>query len=629
MSIVAQHRRSNRQENQRGQDSLISVLRVVSLRQCQELRDRMKREGFHHQPTRPTTSPRPASRRRQSVLTPLTLPASTEDFTSDVATMTRVKTESNVYDSLNRLIERTVTVGNSTTTHTAYIHDGSRIVGELDIAGAAVTTGGVTHTPAVVTRINLLAPRGELLSTNQANSGLATQPTETLWAYADQSGTVTTWGRFDANGDIDLRHERFDTFGHVTAAYGSTTAVLVKAETIFQGMRRKSVTELFEANGRLYDPVNNRFTTQGPVSPESPNPYLLGNNDPLNKGRDWSGIEGPDPYSNWLYRGVGEANRVVMGDQFLMQDEYSAEWAFGAGFVVAALASLALAPAELTLGSAVLLGGAAGAIDYATTYGVAKALDRTNSVTWRSDQFATYMAGGAIGGGVFHGAATGVGVAARGAWNAGLREATFAGVAAAGIRLGVLSHEIATIAARTSAAGRSMLQTSVGWARVAYVNARAFSSRILSPRGPAALYWHGTKEGVEAAFQRGLFAHGTGSGSKFWATNQKHLNAWTEFLIGGNTNIDSLIPFRTSTKGGFQATYRLTPDEAHHFRRAWGVEYSWNPYQWYKGAVGQFYYHPGIVSWAQRGIELGRAAGISTIIGGGVWGGDKLLNWRD
>ena len=148
-----------------------------------------------------------------------------------------------------------------------------------------------------------------------------------------------------------------------------------------------------------------------------------------------------------------------------------------------------------------------------------------------------------------------------------------------------------------------------------------------APRGGPTLYWHGSTEGVEAATRNGLFAHGTGSGSKFWATTRGKQGALTEILIGGNRNIDSLIPFRTSTKGGFESVYKLTAEEASHFSRAWGFRYSANPYQWYKGAIGQYVYSPGTISWAQRGTELGRAGAITTIIGGGLWAGTEVIDW--
>ncbi|MEJ7593341.1 MAG: RHS repeat-associated core domain-containing protein [Planctomycetaceae bacterium] len=149
----------------------------------------------------------------------------------------------------------------------------------------------------------------------------------------------------------------------------------------------------------------------------------------------------------------------------------------------------------------------------------------------------------------------------------------------------------------------------------------------LSPRRGPTLYWHGSTEGVGAATRNGLFAHGTGNGSKFWATTRGEQGALTEILVGGNRNIESLIPFRTSTKGGFESVYRLTAEEASHFSRAWGFSYSFNPWQWYKGVIGQYVYHPGSVSWAQRGLEARRGL---TITGAGVGGAiivDQGIEW--
>ena len=73
---------------------------------------------------------------------------------------------------------------------------------------------------------------------------------------------------------------------------------------------------------------------------------------------------------------------------------------------------------------------------------------------------------------------------------------------------------------------------------------------------------------------------------------------------------------RTS-KGGFDAVYRLTDREARHFSRAWGPDYSWNVYQWYKGLIGQYVYDPRpYVPWAQRVTELKRLGAITGLVAG-------------
>jgi hypothetical protein len=62
--------------------------------------------------------------------------------------------------------------------------------------------------------------------------------------------------------------------------------------------------------------------------------------------------------------------------------------------------------------------------------------------------------------------------------------------------------------------------------------------------------------------------------------------------------------------------YTLTEEEAALFRRAWGPDYSWNPYNWYKVGIGQFYYRPNSVGWGTRMIALGKGTGITVVIGG-------------
>ncbi len=106
-------------------------------------------------------------------------------------------------------------------------------------------------------------------------------------------------------------------------------------------------------------------------------------------------------------------------------------------------------------------------------------------------------------------------------------------------------------------------------------------------------------------------------------------NRFTRWLIGGKTNVDSLIPFRTSTQGNFDAVYKLTGAEASQFSRAWGFQYSRNPYQWYKGSLfGQStYMQNGVASWAQRATELQRASIITGSVGGLTWGALQAHEW--
>ena len=160
-----------------------------------------------------------------------------------------------------------------------------------------------------------------------------------------------------------------------------------------------------------------------------------------------------------------------------------------------------------------------------------------------------------------------------------------------------------------------------------FVEAALKSKRILAPNsGGKNLFWHGSAEGVENATKNGLFAHGTGNGSKFWATSRGEQGKLTEILIGGNYNIVAKPPF-VQYKGGFGSVYKLSAEEASHFNKAWGFQYSWNPYQWYKGVSGQYYFHPGTVSWAQRATELKRGAAITTAIGVTTWGLVELNDW--
>ena len=138
-----------------------------------------------------------------------------------------------------------------------------------------------------------------------------------------------------------------------------------------------------------------------------------------------------------------------------------------------------------------------------------------------------------------------------------------------------------------------------------------FGRSSLAARGGVDLYWHGSLTGVARRSASGIFVDGPGNGGLFWATSKQmdELGPWA-WKIGGNANV-KIIPPRLINKGGLEATYDLTSAESAMFRRAWGPSFNWNPYQWYKGAVGQYYYRPGTATWGQRLGELGNAAGIT------------------
>lgn len=118
-----------------------------------------------------------------------------------------------------------------------------------------------------------------------------------------------------------------------------------------------------------------------------------------------------------------------------------------------------------------------------------------------------------------------------------------------------------------------------------------------------------------------MFVGGPGNDHLYWATSigsRKDLGAWA-WKIGGNRNVQ-LFPPRLISKGGIEATYKLSATEASMFRRAWGFDFNWNPVQWWKGAFGQYYFRPGSVTWARRVGQLGQAVGIAGTVGVATWG---------
>lgn len=139
------------------------------------------------------------------------------------------------------------------------------------------------------------------------------------------------------------------------------------------------------------------------------------------------------------------------------------------------------------------------------------------------------------------------------------------------------------------------------------------------------LFWHGSPEAVARREAEGVFVDGAGNGGLNWATQNTRDNlgplAWK---VGGNHDVTWRPPF-VKNKGGLEATYELTPEEVAQFRRAWGPDFNWNAYQWYKGLAGQYYYRPKPATAGQRLKELGQAAGITGAALGGGYGVAKLM----
>ena len=151
--------------------------------------------------------------------------------------------------------------------------------------------------------------------------------------------------------------------------------------------------------------------------------------------------------------------------------------------------------------------------------------------------------------------------------------------------------------------------------------------RSANTNGGRQLFWHGSAEGVAQREASGLFVARPGNGGLYWTTSVERIEdlGVGTWKIGGNTNV-KLFPPKLINKGGIQATYRLAAGEASVFRRAWGFDFNWNPYQWWKGAVGQYYFRPGPVTWAQRSGEVGQALGITGTALGGAWVINELEN---
>lgn len=157
----------------------------------------------------------------------------------------------------------------------------------------------------------------------------------------------------------------------------------------------------------------------------------------------------------------------------------------------------------------------------------------------------------------------------------------------------------------------------------AYMASRAGGKAASAAAGQAGkqvgkrLFWHGSPKAVAKREAEGVFTDGAGNGGLNWATDRTRDElgpmAWR---VGGNHDVKFRPPFLVN-KGGLDATYELSPAEVEKFRRAWGADFNWNAYQWYKGASGQYYYRPNPATAGQRVKELSQAAGI-TAAGAGI-----------
>jgi len=123
------------------------------------------------------------------------------------------------------------------------------------------------------------------------------------------------------------------------------------------------------------------------------------------------------------------------------------------------------------------------------------------------------------------------------------------------------------------------------------------------------LYWHGSPEKIADVTRTGVLGQKVGAGEKYWATT-KTLDelGWKQMTVGGRINL-----YPPGIKPPFTATYEFSSSEAAIFKRAWGPEFSYNPFEWWKGAVGQYYFRPVAATLGQRFTEAGVGA-----IGGGA-----------
>ena len=275
------------------------------------------------------------------------------------------------YDALGRRIAETITRPGETEQR-AFIYDGSNMITELDISG----------TEAEIESMHLIGPHGERLASDETVV-LQVDPTlygtETFWAFADLNGSVATWATVDGQENFENHHQIFSSFGNTISNYGSTDSKFVVPDKIWNGNVLRE-NAFYEIGGRFYRASAYRFLTPGTVSLEQPNAYLLGGNDPLNRGIrvDWTAIEGPGPFSGVIGNTVGRGTYAVFGQNLV--NASNSDLYIGTGFLaagiyaagVAAVGSLPLFATGAAAAEASYFTAAASTVAY-TSLGVSSA----------------------------------------------------------------------------------------------------------------------------------------------------------------------------------------------------------------------------------------------------------------
>jgi len=256
-----------------------------------------------------------------------------------------------------------------------------------------------------------------------------------VWTFTDRLGTVR-----------DLYQASSDTRGLISYdAFGrphDTTGLASKANVFYAGRELDYDTRLYNNRARWYDPASGRFISEDPIASDT-NPYRYAGNSPANftdpsglrtsfwedplewgygRGGAFWDVGADDSWRGTLYRDyMAEGVRATLGDQYLAQ---AGGWElfFGTsaavtvgvftGAGVAALgASVGAGATGLGafgwgLGTSVVAGAAAGGMEYLTMTGAAAGYNAYYG--YGADTRPTLgglagsMAGGAVGGGVFH-----------------------------------------------------------------------------------------------------------------------------------------------------------------------------------------------------------------------------------
>lgn len=224
------------------------------------------------------------------------------------------------YDALNRLIgtrEYNYDTGADPVAVTSFAYDGQSRIAETDLLNEAR-----------ITRNYVIGVGGEAIATDEFRAGNAPA---TVWFFLNAGGSLTTLATKHLNGDWDIYHRRFESFGSYSLSsqdtnygpVGDVTDLLKSVPAVWNGAighnLRGALDNLYLIGGRWYHDELGRFFSEDPagIAGGLSNLYVLNGNDPFaglnDTGIDWPKLEGPSPFGAYGAFTFGVADALAFG----------------------------------------------------------------------------------------------------------------------------------------------------------------------------------------------------------------------------------------------------------------------------------------------------------------------------